>query len=238
MITLAGLTWTECRSLGDRLLVVPIGSTEQHGPHLPLDTDTDLAQALAGRLARRRPDVLVAPTLPYGASGEHGGFAGTLSIGQQALEHVLIELVRSATDSFSRVLLLSGHGGNAEPVQRAVALLRKESRDVRGWFPSWQGDAHAGRVETSLQLALGASRVRLEFAERGNVAPLPTLLPALRAGGVRSVSPNGVLGDPAGATAAEGNLLLDELAAAIDRFVTDWIGDDGRTGAAARRVGG
>jgi mycofactocin precursor peptide peptidase len=117
-------------------------------------------------------------------------------------------------------------------------LLRKESRDVRGWFPRWNGDAHAGRVETSVQLALGASRVRLDHAERGNVEPLPALLPALRAGGVRSVSANGVLGDPAGATAEEGTVLLDELTAAVDRFVTDWVGVDGRSGGAVRFVGG
>ena len=68
-------TCSSCRS----------GSTEQHGPHLPLSTDTDIALALADALAARRPDVVVAPALPYGASGEHAGFPGTLSIGHEAL---------------------------------------------------------------------------------------------------------------------------------------------------------
>ena len=79
-------------------LVVPLGSTEQHGPHLPLSTDTDVAVALAVRLANVRSHMIVAPALPYGSSGEHAGFAGTLSIGQEALELVVIELVRSADD--------------------------------------------------------------------------------------------------------------------------------------------
>ena len=220
---LADLTWPECAERAEWLLVVPIGSTEQHGRHLPLSTDTDVAVALASGLADRRPEVVVAPALPYGSSGEHAGFAGTLSIGQQALELVLVELVRSATDSFRRVLLLSGHGGNAEPLRRAVALLRSESRDVRGWLPRWTGDAHAGVVETSMQLALNGSRVRMDRAEAGNVEPMAALLPAMRAGGVLAVSPNGVLGDPAGADARRGAEQLAELADSLAAFVSGWL---------------
>lgn len=197
------------------LLVVPLGSTEQHGPHLPLSTDTDVAVALASRV----PGAVVAPAVPYGSSGEHAGFPGTLSIGQEALEHLLVELVRSA-DAFPRVLLLNAHGGNHEPVRRAVATLRTEGRDVRSWGPSWGGDAHAGRTETSLLLALG----RPVGAQRpiGTTEPLATLLPLMRAGGVRAVSANGVLGDARGATAEEGRGLLDRAAADLAAFVAGW----------------
>ena len=218
---LADLTWVEAAEQHTRVLVVPLGSTEQHGPHLPLSTDTDIATALAARVAAGRPDVVVAPPVPYGASGEHAGFAGTLSIGQAALELLVVELVRSATASFARVLLVSGHGGNAEPLQRAVTLLRGEGRDVRAWAPRWRGDAHAGRTETSVQLALGPQRVRPVRAA-GATASLTELLPELRRTGVRGVSANGVLGDPAGAGAAEGEQLLaaaaDDLAAVLDRW--------------------
>jgi creatinine amidohydrolase len=218
-VLVADLTSPQAAGRGSRLLVVPLGSTEQHGPHLPLSTDTDVAVALAERLAARRPDVDVAPAVPYGASGEHAGFPGTLSVGTAALELLLVELVRSATATWPRVLLLSGHGGNAEAVRAAVALLRSESRDVRAWSPALGGDAHAGRTETSLQLALGA-RVDAARAAAGATAPLTELLPALRAGGVRAVSPNGVLGDPAGATAQEGEALLEQAVTALDR----WLG--------------
>jgi creatinine amidohydrolase len=199
------------------LLVVPLGSTEQHGPHLPLSTDTDVAVALAHGLAARRPGTLVAPALPYGSSGEHAGFPGTLSIGQEALERVLVELVRS-TDL--RVLLLNGHGGNHDGVRRAVALLQHEGRDVRAWGPRFDGDAHAGRTETSLLLALG----RPVGVERpvGATAPVAELLPALRAGGVRAVSPNGVLGDATGASAEEGEALLARAGDALAAFVMGW----------------
>jgi mycofactocin precursor peptide peptidase len=221
---LADLTWPEVAAQAS-VLVVPVGSTEQHGPHLPLSTDTDVAVALAGRLAARRPGVLVAPALAYGSSGEHDGFAGTLSIGAAATELVLVELGRSALPaSFRRLLLLSAHGGNAGPVTAAVRLLRSEGRDVRAWSPRWRGDAHAGRTETSVQLALSPARVRSFSAAAGNTAEVGTLVAAMRDGGVRAVSPNGVLGDPAGASAAEGAALLDTALDELCAFVDGWAG--------------
>ncbi|WP_040796864.1 mycofactocin biosynthesis peptidyl-dipeptidase MftE [Nocardia higoensis] len=204
------------------ILAIPVGATEQHGPHLPLSTDTDIAVALCSRLAERRPDVLIAPALPYGSSGEHAGFPGTLSIGQRALELVIVELCRSATETFDRLLIVSGHGGNLEPLRRAESLLRSESRDVRVHLPSWAGDPHAGRAETALQLALDPGRVRLERAEPGDTRPLREILPLLRAGGVRAVSDNGVLGDPTGADADEGQRLLDALTDDLTDKVRHW----------------
>ena len=201
---------------------MPVGSTEQHGPHLPLSTDTDLAVALCDGLARSCAGVLVAPPVGYGSSGEHQDFAGTLSIGQAALELLLVELGRSATVTFRRVLLVSAHGGNAEVVRRAQERLRRESRDVRAWFPRWNGDAHAGRAETSIQLALAPDRVRLDRAEPGNPAPIGRLMPMLRAASVRAVSSNGILGDPADASAAEGAALLGELLTDLLTTVRAW----------------
>jgi creatinine amidohydrolase len=127
---LAARTWRElaaAASSAPLLLAIPLGSTEQHGPHLPLGTDTSLAHALAHSLAARRHDVVVAPALPYGSSGEHAAFPGTLSIGQAALELVLVELVRSA-DAFAGVVLVNGHGGNVTAVARASEQLRAEGR--------------------------------------------------------------------------------------------------------------
>jgi mycofactocin system creatininase family protein len=202
------------------LLAVPLGATEQHGPHLPLDTDTRIAVALAEALARRRP-VVVAPALPIGASGEHAGFAGTLSLGHAALREALVELVRSA-DAWAGVVLVNWHGGNAEAVAGAAERLRGEGRRVvTGPAGPPDGDAHAGRTETSLMLAIAPELVRCERARAGDRRPLPELIGELRAHGVRAVSPSGVLGDPAGASAAEGRALLDALAddlcARVDR---------------------
>lgn len=221
---LAALTWPEAEALGrsGAVLAVPVGSIEQHGPHLPLSTDTDIARALTVGLARRRHDVVVAPCAAYGSSGEHADFAGTVSIGQDAVELLVLELCRSASATFERILLVSAHGGNAEPLGRAVRRLGEEGREVRAWAPRWRGDAHAGRLETSIMLALDPEHVRLEEAASGNAAPIAELLPRLRASGVRAVSETGVLGDPGGATADEGRRLLDdatdELVAAVEAW--------------------
>jgi mycofactocin system creatininase family protein len=218
---LGGLTSPEVaiRAAAGAVLAVPVGSTEQHGPHLPLSTDADLAMALCAQLDS---SVLVAPPVFYGSSGEHEGFAGTISIGQEATELLLTELGRSATRTFARVLLVSTHGGNTEAVRRAVTRLRAESRDVSVWFPRWHGDAHAGRAETSLQLALAPDAVRLDQAEAGNTTPIAELMPALRANAVRGVSPNGVLGDPGGASAAEGTAMLADLLADLNAYLESW----------------
>jgi mycofactocin precursor peptide peptidase len=214
-------TWPEVDERGPSVVAVPLGSVEQHGPHLPLDTDTRIATALVDALAAARPDVVGAPPVAYGASGEHAGFPGTLSIGTEALTAVLVELGRSA-DAFAGVVFVNGHGGNLEAVRRASALLVDEDRRVLAWAPSVpDGDAHAGRTETSLLLALDPGCVRLDRAEPGATAPLAELIGDLRSGGVAAVAPNGVLGDPTGASADEGAALLAaitaDLLAAVDR---------------------
>ncbi|WP_228001217.1 mycofactocin biosynthesis peptidyl-dipeptidase MftE [Nocardia australiensis] len=223
-MVVADLTWPEAgaRAAAGVILAVPVGATEQHGPHLPLSTDTDIAVALCTRLAQMRPDVLVAPAISYGASGEHAGFPGTLSIGQAALELLIVELCRSATETFDRILLVNGHGGNVEPLRRAGESLRGESRDVRVYMPRYRGDPHAGRSETSMALALAPQRVRAEHAVAGDIRPLAEILPLLRAGGVRAVSANGVLGDPAGATADEGAALLARLTTDLNDRTRLW----------------
>jgi mycofactocin system creatininase family protein len=208
-------------ALRGAVLAVPVGSTEQHGPHLPLSTDTDIAVALCALLAARR-DIVIAPPVAYGSSGEHEGFAGTVSIGQAATELLVVELCRSATGTFSGVVLVSGHGGNAAPLARAVAVLRAEGRDVLAWSPHWDGDPHAGAPETSMQLALRPQLVRMSLAAPGDTRPLRDVLPDLIARGVRAVSANGVLGDPTGASAGDGRALLgslaDELVCAVDAW--------------------
>ena len=209
-----------------RVLAVPLGSCEQHGPHLPLGTDTIIATELAERLAARRPDVVVAPALAISASREHAGFPGTLSIGTDTTAAVLVEIARSA-DWAAGIILVNGHGGNADAVDRAVATIRAEGRNVVSWWPRVpDGDAHAGRTETSLMLAIRASLVNIELAVPGEMRPLAEVAPDLRRLGVRAVSPTGVLGNPADATLEEGRDLLDtltdDLVTAVDDARNTW----------------
>lgn len=217
--------WSEAD--GVSLAVVSLGSTEQHGPHLPLGSDTEVAIAVArGVAAELGPGVIIAPALPYGSSGEHQDFAGTVSIGREALSLVLAELVRSLGTWVPRVLLVTGHGGNVPVLAAVVPALRAEGHDL-AWAacaPSG-GDAHAGRTETSLLLHLDATLVREDLAEPGNTRPIGQLMPELMARGVRSVAPNGILGDPAGASATEGARLLDEMVADAAAAVRSWSPD-------------
>lgn len=199
------------------VLLVPVGATEQHGPHLPLDTDTAIAtavaEAAAERLAAQGVPTWVTPAVAFGASGEHQSFAGTLSIGTEALRHHVVELVRSAGTWAGRVVLVNGHGGNTTALTEAVTQLQQEGHDVV-WLPCAVADAdlHAGRTETSLMLHLRPWAVRSELAKAGNSGPLAGLLPAMRSGGVAAVSANGVLGDPSGASATEGAEHLGAMA--------------------------
>jgi creatinine amidohydrolase len=223
---LAGAVWPE---LPERpLLVVPLGSVEQHGHHLPLGTDTAVAAAVVS--AADLGGALVAPAIPYGASGEHEGFPGTVSIGTEALTTLLVEYGRSACRWAGRLLVVNGHGGNLDALRRAVPLLRTEGRDA-AWFPCAVpgGDAHAGRTETALLLHVEPDAVRTDRSVAGVTTPVGELLPRLRAEGVRGVSPTGVLGDPAGATAEVGARLLGDLAARLTAALPGWVvGDDGR----------
>jgi mycofactocin system creatininase family protein len=209
---LAGAWWPDVEHTLRRLLVVPVGSLEQHGPHLPLDTDTRIAVAVARRACAGRAGVALAPAFCVGASGEHADFPGTLSIGTEALTACLVELGRHASLHWPAMMLVNGHGGNAAAMQAAAGRLRYEGRPVVAWHAGLpESDAHAGRFETSVMLALDPAAVRLAEAEPGEARPLGQIMPALRERGVRAVSGNGVLGDPAGASAAEGERLLARL---------------------------
>ena len=222
---LGDVTWTDLWDLSPRpIIAVPIGSCEQHGPHLPLDTDTRIATALAeGLAASFEPgDVLIGPALTATSSGEHAGFPGTLSIGAVVVEQLIVELVRSA-DWCSGVVLVNGHGGNAMAVQRATNKLLGEGRRVLSWWPHVRdGDAHAGETETSMMLALAPSLVRMSRAEAGRTEPIVDLIEELRADGVRAVSPNGVLGDPRRASASHGKTLLTRLTIDLVAAVDEW----------------
>ena len=213
------------------LVLVPVGSTEQHGPHLPTSTDTLVATAVAEQVAARlstvaRP-VLVAPAVAYGCSGEHQGFTGTVSIGADTLRLLLLELVRSLSCWAGRVILVNGHGGNVSTLTAVVPQLVAEQHHV-AWVPcaSGPGDAHAGFTETCLVLHLAPHLVALDRAAPGNLAPLATLMPTLVAQGLVAVSPSGVLGDPTGATAQEGARLLEAAVAGIVARVAYDVLDD------------
>ncbi|MER7197304.1 mycofactocin biosynthesis peptidyl-dipeptidase MftE [Streptomyces sp. CB01635] len=240
-LELGRAVWPEIT--GRPMVLVPVGATEQHGPHLPLNTDTVVATAVAREAVQRLADrdhaegspdarVILAPALAFGASGEHAHFPGTVSIGHEALRVVLIETVRSLSLWAGRCVFINGHGGNVATLDGAVAQLRAEGHDI-AWLGCvvHGGDAHAGRTETSLMLHLAPDDVRLDAAAAGETRPIAELMPELAARGVRAVAPNGVLGDPSGASAQEGRVLLRNLVDTAVRRIQAWRPDPrGRLG--------
>lgn len=222
-ITLGESTWVDIPN--GPIVLVPLGSTEQHGPHLPMTTDALIAESVAAAAAARMSaadggTVVVAPVLAYGASGEHQDFAGTVSIGHEALRVVLIEMVRSLSTWAGRIVFVSAHGGNAPTVAAVIEQMRGEGHQVGAAMcvPETPTDAHAGFDETCVMLHLHPSLVRMDRAEPGNTKPLKEILPDLMTSGIRPSSPTGVLGDPTAATAGEGRVIFDQL---VERAVQE-----------------
>jgi len=162
----------------DALLVLPLGTTEQHGPHLATGTDAALVRAVAERaaaLAAQPEVVLLAPTLAFGASDHHLPFGGTLSLRGSTMQAVLADLLASAAASgCRRVFVLNGHGGNVASCAAAVAEASRKhgilvvtalfSQLIDPGELELQIAGHAGVFETSLMLALHPDRVRPERA--------------------------------------------------------------------------
>ncbi len=225
--TILGATWTELEgSWNTATLLLPLGSCEQHGPHLPLGTDALIAAHLVAAASAQCPNAWSLPTIPVGASGEHAGFPGTLSIGTEALTLLLLELTRSVQPPTRDLVLVSAHGGNNEALAAAQNQLRNEGRYIRIWKPSiavpslaHSADLHAGMMETSLMLHLEPNLVRSVPVDDVPIPDLRGAMSDLRSKGVKAVSPSGVLGLPSHASAAAGAALFAKLVDDLLHFV-------------------
>jgi mycofactocin precursor peptide peptidase len=247
---LAEMTWpgvAEAVKAGATTVILPLGATEQHGPHLPLGTDTIRARALADRLTERLgPGSLVAPALPFGCSDEHSGFPGLLGLDAETLARVILDLARRLTGwGVRRLVLLSAHGGNGEALDLALALLRQELPDLevltnehletivqtvlevarRDGISANALGLHAGEGETSEMLHLRADLVHLSDAVPGFTGDMEAVLDKLHKGGLQAVTKDGVLGDPTRAEASRGARYLDALADDLAALARDADGD-------------
>jgi creatinine amidohydrolase len=231
----AAATSGEIAAAAPRLTIVPVGATEQHGPHLPLGTDTVLATAVAEAVVERTDGTLLGPVLALGCSSHHLAFAGTISLGVPTFVDTVVDVCRSIDATGSAVLLLNGHGGNRAPLDVALAALAEEG--IRAYaLTYWTlledvvaealGDdaatacGHACALETSLMLHLRPREVREALIPTGATPPTwpdPHMFAKDAARVVRpfdEISANGVIGRPELATVELGRRLF---AAAVER---------------------
>ncbi|TVR97124.1 MAG: mycofactocin biosynthesis peptidyl-dipeptidase MftE [Rhodospirillales bacterium] len=230
---MAEMTWPEVAdavAAGATTLILPLGANEQHGPHLPLGTDSYRAEALADRLARVIPNALVAPTLPIGCSDEHHGFAGLLGLEHDTLAGVIVDCARRAAEwGVRHLVVVSAHGGNADALEIAALRLAHDLPNLRvtvlgggtaladavlavaaaDGIPAAAVGLHAGEGETSEMLALRPDLVRMNRATAGCRDGLKDIMPRLRRDGLRSVTSTGILGDATEACPDRGRRYLE-----------------------------
>ena len=223
---LAESAWTDADGAGTDLALVPVGSTEQHGPHAPLATDTLTAEAVANAAAAAYPaEVVVAPAIPYGVSEEHRRFAGTCWLRPDTFRAAVADVVRSLLGhGWRRVLLVNGHGGNEAALREVAARLTRDERAIVAAFTWWSvADAttmgHAGPVETSMLRFHHPGLVhedRIEAAAAGAAEGWGDRVEGVDLAYDTDVfTENGVVGDPTDADAGTGEALTDRAAAAI-----------------------
>lgn len=241
-IRMEEMNWPDIRQAidsGFTTAVFAVGSTEQHGPHLPTMTDARIGDVLAERVARKLGHALQARTIDVGLSEHHLPFAGTISLKPETLMLILRDYMDSLTrHGFTRIVIIPSHGGNFTTVRRAIEEARQAHPgiDITGFtdFPAlaeslYQGSAefgisaeesgaHAGENETSIMMALEADLVAADRFAPGYRGPMgDTEMKLIFEKGMPALSSNGILGDPRRASAEKGEAYLERLA---DFFVS------------------
>ncbi|MFB5626766.1 MAG: creatininase family protein [Nitrosarchaeum sp.] len=203
-----------------QIAIIPVGSIEQHGPHLPISTDSDIVTEIARQLSEKK-NFLLLPTITYGVSFEHAPFFN-LSIKESTLRSVITDLCSSLlANNIKIVFVINGHHGNLKPLKHIDEKLRKLSKNklkvfsLSYWYFMQREFDHAGFVETSLMLAI-SKNVKMKLAKKGLVTDGMKQqqirdLGKLASKSFPKVTKNGVWGDPRNATKKDGKIILAEI---------------------------
>ncbi len=239
------LTWPEAQQRLKQVdtALLPVGAIEQHGPHLPLDTDAYDADVLCREVARRcsDPKPLVLPLIPYGVSYHHDDFSGTISVGPDTLSRMVHEVGKSvARHGINKLVIINGHGGNVPCLQFAAQLINRDVRiftcvesgetsdsDVNALCETFN-DVHAGEIETSTSLANRPELVQMDQAEAfvpkfsNHYLDFSSKRSVDWYARTERISPSGVLGDPTKASREKGEqmwgLMIEHLSAFIEEL--------------------
>jgi creatinine amidohydrolase/Fe(II)-dependent formamide hydrolase-like protein len=241
---LAEMTWPEVQARFKEVDValLPVGSTEQHGPHLPLDTDAFDAEYLAQRVAEActDPKPLVLPLIPYGVSYHHEDFSGTLSISPKTLAQLVYEIGMSAArHGVTKLVIINGHGGNIPALQFGAQMINRDAhiftcvetgetseKDIEA-LTETPNDVHAGEVETSTALANRPHLVKRDKASKFiprfsskylNFSSKRSVEWYAR---VSKISTTGVLGDPTKASREKGKKIWAVMIKHLVEFIED-----------------
>jgi creatinine amidohydrolase/Fe(II)-dependent formamide hydrolase-like protein len=238
------LTWRQARARIKKMDValLPVGSVEQHGPHLPLDTDAFDADYLARRVAEASsdPKPLVLPAMSYGVSYHHADFVGTVSISNDTLAKMIYEIGMSVSrNGIRKLVIINGHGGNSPALNYAAQMINRDARifvcvdtgetsDVDIYkIVETPNDVHAGEIETSTGLAARPELVQMDQAKKHIPKFSSGYLDFTSKRGVlwyaytRKISTSGVMGDPTKASAAKGEKIWEIMIAHLVSFVED-----------------
>jgi creatinine amidohydrolase/Fe(II)-dependent formamide hydrolase-like protein len=241
---LAEMTWPDAETAIRQvdIALLPVGAIEQHGPHLPLDTDAFDADYLCRRVAEAcsRPRPFVLPLIPYGVSYHHDTFKGTVSVGPDALSRYVYEIGMSlANQGITKLVIVNGHGGNSPALHFAAQMINRDAHiftcvdtgetsdadiDALSETPN---DVHAGEIETSTSLAIRPELVRLERARRSVPRFSNRYLDftSRRSVGwyVRTdkISPTGTMGDPTKASAEKGRRMWEVMTRNLVELIED-----------------
>ncbi|USX48937.1 creatininase family protein [Lentzea sp. HUAS12] len=212
---------------GKGVAVLPVGSTEQHGPHLPLATDSVIAWTIASEIAARYPEVRLLPPIQFSCSQEHADWPGTVSISARTLISVVEDIAESLRrNGVTHVVLVNGHGGNyvlSNVVQEGEGLALFPGRDdwafareKAGIETSAYSDMHAGELETSILLHAHPDLIRPGYETSDHLAEDRRHMLTL---GLAPYTGSGVVGRPSLASARKGELLLAGLADSFRHYL-------------------
>ncbi len=200
------LNWQEVKEARGKPAVVPVGSIEQHGPHLPLATDILIAKAVAKTIAKEIGGILTPPQ-PYGISPEHLDFPGTISLGKETFIGIIEDMVSSfSAGGFEKVVVVNGHGGNSKTL-RQMQIEHVYVLDVVSTMEPYD---HAGDIETSLMLHLHPDLVR-----KDKITKCEFRWPDRDGWKTKDCSESGVFGDPTTASAKKGKGYFDRIVATL-----------------------